>query len=410
MKKRLFALFLVLILLVPAAMASAAYYRVNTSKLKIRRLPSANAKVLDTYRRDWALTINQKFGDWSYIIFTNGKDGYCQTKYLKKSSSYSAWITTNDTHMRYGPDYSFKTVGVLARGTKVTVLSHGTNYDYISTKVGNGYVKNSFLSKKKVKPTGGESTVVEEPVSEGIAGVVVNPNGGSVNLRRGAGEQYPVISSFKPGTRLTILTKGSKWCKVKISGATGYMMTKFISTEIPQPVMPSPAGDPTPDPQPTPPYTAYITSANGKSVNIHTGPGLGYANVCRLKVGTVVTVKAWRDAKWSEIQIGSSRVGFVLSVYLTTDVPSVIIDPDAELPTTPPPTFPYTAYVFADNGLSVNIHMGPGLGYSNVCQLKVGTEVSVLNHYSDKWYKISFNDGKHAGTGYILSKYLKLTK
>lgn len=416
MKKRVLALLLILVVLLPSAVASAAYYRVNTTWLKVRRLPSSKAEVLDSYRKDWALTINKKYGDWSYVIFTNGKDGYVQTKYLKKSSSYKAWITTNNTSMRRGPDYSFNTVGTLAKGTKVTVLCHGASYDYISTSVGNGYVKNSFLSKKKVKPSGEESTAVDEPVSEGIEGYVVNPNGNPVNLRRGPGTEYPVISSYKVGTKLTVLTKGSVWCKVTISGATGYMMTQYINMDVTKTAPPPPAGDPTPTPGPKPPYTAYITSPDGKSVNIHRGAGLGYSNVCRLAVNTVVTVRAHTNAKWTEIRIGANRIGYVMSQYLTTVVPPYIIDPDEPTPTPYVTQFPYSATIWADNGLPVNIHNGPGLGYGNVCRLDVGTKVSVIAHKTEKWYKISFTlkekqkDGTYAQvphTGYVLKQYLK---
>ena len=43
MKKRLFALLLVFVLVAPVAVASAVtYYRVNTSSLKLRLLPQDN--------------------------------------------------------------------------------------------------------------------------------------------------------------------------------------------------------------------------------------------------------------------------------------------------------------------------------------------------------------------------------
>ena len=52
MKKRLIALLLVLALLLPAGIALAAtkYYRVNTTSLKVRFLPSESAEVLGSYR------------------------------------------------------------------------------------------------------------------------------------------------------------------------------------------------------------------------------------------------------------------------------------------------------------------------------------------------------------------------
>ena len=58
MKKRLLALLLVLVLLIPAGVASAATrYRVNTSAVKVRMMPSESAAVLGSYRLDYVLTI-----------------------------------------------------------------------------------------------------------------------------------------------------------------------------------------------------------------------------------------------------------------------------------------------------------------------------------------------------------------
>ena len=141
--------------------------------------------MLDSYRKDWALTIDERYGSWVYVTFTNGKDGYVLSKYLKSTKSYTAWINSDDVALRYGPDYSFKTLGTLAKGAKVTVLSHGSKYDYVSSTVGRGYVRNSALSKKKVKASGKASTsnTIASPNSSYDA-YVVNPNNRTVNLRK----------------------------------------------------------------------------------------------------------------------------------------------------------------------------------------------------------------------------------
>ena len=103
MKKRLIALLLVLVMLVPAGIASAAtWYRVNTSSLKVRFLPSENSKILGSYRKDYAATIKSTKDGWSYVIFSNGFEGYVQTKYLSKGSSYSAWVAYDNTSLRKG--------------------------------------------------------------------------------------------------------------------------------------------------------------------------------------------------------------------------------------------------------------------------------------------------------------------
>ena len=87
MKKRLIALLLVLVLLIPAGLASAAtYYRVNTTSLKVRYMPGEDSRVIGSYRKDYALTIKSTKDGWSYVTFSNGFNGYVMTKYLSKSS------------------------------------------------------------------------------------------------------------------------------------------------------------------------------------------------------------------------------------------------------------------------------------------------------------------------------------
>ena len=313
MKKRLTALLLMLVLLIPTAVASA-YYRVNTSWLKVHMLPESDSTVLDSYRKDWACSITKKYGSWSYVTFTNGKDGYVKTKYLKSCKSYKAYITKDDVKMWKGPDYSFGQAGLLAKGTKVTVYSHGDKYDYVSTSVGKGYVRNSFLSKKYVAPSGNASSSDATPPSEGYDAWVTNPNNRSVNLRTGPGKEYSVIASYKPETKIRVLEPGYIWSYIWVSGNKGYMMSEYITTTAPE--TPRPAGgnaDLT-----GPPYTAYVYSPDGKSVNVHRGPGLGYANVCRVSLGTAVTVLDWTTRTWYKIEV-NGKVGYIRSEYLIRD-------------------------------------------------------------------------------------------
>ena len=117
MKKRLLALLLILVLLIPAGVASAATrYRVNTSSLKVRMMPSESAQVLASYRLDFVLTVQSTSDGWSYVKFTTGKEGYVQTKYIKKATSGSGWITNDNTALRSGPGGDFAALASLARG------------------------------------------------------------------------------------------------------------------------------------------------------------------------------------------------------------------------------------------------------------------------------------------------------
>ena len=218
MFRKAIALILVLVLLLPLGAALATqYYRVNTSSLKAHERPKYSSTVVASYRRDSAVTIARVGVDcWVKIRFRPGGPGvFVQKKYLKACSSYTAYVSKNDTALLSGPATSYKSLGKLDRGAKVTVLTHGSAFDFVSSSRGKGYVRNSRLTASSKKPS--RSTAY-----------IKNYEGKRVCLRKGPGTKYKTIATYKSGTRVTVLKYGKKWCKVRVGGRTGYMKTIFI--------------------------------------------------------------------------------------------------------------------------------------------------------------------------------------
>ena len=397
MKKRLIALLLVLLLALPAMASAVTYYRVTTGWLKVHILPSDDAQVLESFRKDFACTIGQSAGDFSYVTFTNGTEGYVATKYLAKVKSYRAYITADKTNLRTGPDYSFSDVAILGKGLRVTVLTHGEKYDYVSTAYGSGYVMNGFLSKKYVKPSKFKSYRVDVVKSDYDAWVT-NSGTRKVNMRVRPEENAPVVDSYAPATPVYVITSNNTWAHVLINGQEGYMMTRYLTTYEPAPT-PSVV---TPTPTPDTPYYAYINTPDKKSVNVHKKAGLGYANVFRAEYATRVTVLE-HGKTWDKIQ-QNGKTGWVLNKYLTLVQPNPTPTPK---PTdTPKPTAtPFVRYnttVTCPEGERVNIRKGPGMGYTHVARLDPGTEVRVLELTSSTWAKVRYE----GITGYVMRKYL----
>lgn len=224
-KKGLAVLLAVLIALLPACTALASY-RVNTSWLKAHEEPSYSSTVVDSYRRDFAVSILGTYkGGWARVRFLpSGNTAYVQKKYLTKSSSYTAYVSKDDTAVYTGPATSFKSLGKLGKGTKVNVLSHGSAFDYVSTSKGKGYIRNTHLTTSKPSTAG-------KAKSGSKAGHIKNPRNRTVNLRTGPGKNYKVIAEYRPGTKVTVLNIGSAWCKVRVSGRTGYIMRKNIALD-----------------------------------------------------------------------------------------------------------------------------------------------------------------------------------
>ena len=402
MKKRLLALLLILALLVPAGIASAATrYRVNTSSLKVRMMPSESAQVLASYRLDYVLTVQSTSDGWSYVKFTNGKEGYVQTKYIKKATTGSAWITNDDTSMRTGPGGDFIAVAKLAKGRKVSVLSWGSKYSYVSAgDLGSGYVVNSLLSKKKVKASGtaSKSTAV---TGGNYDAWVLNAGYRKVNLRSGASTNAPVIASYPTGTKVKVLAHSSIWDKIEVDGNTGYMLTKFLSKSAPAPTDPPASRS---EPAVNTPYTAYVVSANGKPVNMRKGAG-NYSVITAVPYGAAVTVQN-HDKKWDKITYGS-KTGYMENKYLQLSKPANVPEPTEE-PTAKPKFQPYTTTISTPDGKSVNVHYKPDKSTSNVHglgdngRLPDGATVKVLG-LTGNWAEIEY-DGK---TGFVMQQYLK---
>ena len=400
MKKRLIALLLVLTMLLPAAVASAAtWYRVNTTSLKVRYLPDDNAKVLGSYRRDYAATVSSTKDGWSYVTFSNGVEGYVQSKYITKASSYKAWVTRDDTALRKGPDGNFSAIANLARGTKVTVLTHGSKYDYVSAgDLGSGYIMNGLLSKKKVAASGKASTTTNVTGGDYTA-YVFNSNNGKVNLRQSASTKSPVIAQYPTGTQVYVVYHSVEWDKIQVDGKEGWMMTRFLSTAVPAPTPVVNPDEPVPDGT----YTAYVVSGNKKQVHVRKGNSKGYTVLFNVPYGAPVTVLK-HDTKWDYIQYNGKK-GYMDNSFLQlakpTDAPAIeTLDPSVS-PTPKPEFQPYTTTV---NVNDLNFHKQKGDWSSNVDgvgRLQLGDTVEVLA-ISGEWAKVKYN----GFTGWVHKKFL----
>ena len=218
MKRKGFVFLLTVIFTLFTVCSALASYRVNTSWLKAHEKPDYISKVVDSYRRDFAVTILRACrGGWVRVRFLpSGNTAYVQSKYLAKSSSYTAYISRDNTVVHTGPAISFKSLGKLGKGTRVTVLSHGSAFDYVSTSKGKGYIRNTHLTSSR---------------PDGRTAYIKNPRNRTVNLRKGPGKGYKVLAEYRPGTKVTLLQKGTAWCKVMVRGKTGYIMRKYISLE-----------------------------------------------------------------------------------------------------------------------------------------------------------------------------------
>lgn len=312
--------------------------------------------------------------------------------------------------VRQSPSTAASVVARVYTGTQVKVLgASGSSWYQIQLATGQtGYVMSNYVTVSGSVP----STDVGSTGALNIQAWVTSANGKSVRLRSGPSTNYGTLGSYPVGTAATILSKGTYWFQVSIAGKTGYMMSQFLTTVQPgtgstgDTTTGGTTGDTTGGSTATG-YTAWVTSANGKSVNLRSGAGTNYRTVGRYSVGTPVTVIV-HGAEWDYIRVGT-RAGYMMTAYLTTTQPPAGSAGSSGTTggTTGDSTSTggYTAYVTSANGKSVRMRSGAGTGYGVLYQLPVGTEVTVLSH-GTTWDRIRYN----TTDGYMMNEFLTTVK
>lgn len=399
MKKRSLLLFLmVLSLVLPLVGADAAtyYYVGGTSSLRLRESPDQSGKILASYAADYAVVSFKKYNStWAYVHFSDGAEGYVMRKFLKSSSSATMYVTKDDTPLRSGPSTARTQTGTMFQGDKVKVITKGAVWSYVSGTAGTGYVKKSLLSSTKVKKSGNASVP--------YTAYVTNKTGRTVNVRKGPGKEYAVDAELEPGTAVYVVRIQGNWSEIT-SPVSGYMMSSYLTKTAPDPTdTPEPGSTATPAPKASK-ATRYITSPNGKSVNVRRGPSeKGYAVAIALPVGTKVTVISTENG-WSKISSSAMLGnGYVKTKYLTSQKPGTTPTPKPG-ETAKPTATPFASYkakVVNPNGNKVNLRKGAGMGYATITQLEPGTSLTVIGEKGD-WFNVKYG----STTGYMKKEYV----
>lgn len=245
------------------------------------------------------------------------------------------------------------------------------------------------MSTKPGGSQGGASTGTQTP-----SATVYCANGGSLNVRRGPGTGYAAFYQIPNGATVNVLERGSKWCQISYdSTVTGYVMTSFLRFSQDTSVV-----TPSPD---TSMETAYVSCADGGSLNLRQRPASGNNVIVQIPYGTVLSVTRI-DATWC-LTTYNGQAGYVMSKFLTfyggavtpTATPTPSVNPGTEL---------LPGYVYCANGKKLNLRSGPGLTYDVLFKIPNGAAVTVTQRLTG-WYCVSYE----SYTGFVNSDYIVLS-
>lgn len=197
--------------------------------------------------------------------------------------------------------------------------------------------------------------------------------GGGLNLREKASLQAKVLGQYWTGTWVEILEKGETWCKVKVAGKEGYMMTKYLNDGN--------AGT-----------TLYVRTNTGIGLNLREAPNASAAIITSFPIDTAVTVTQ-RGSQWHKVQVGG-QAGYMASRFLASS--------KAPAYTKPLETPVKATLKNINGGKVVNFRLYPGMKTKIIQAYPVGTEVTVLEK-GVNWCKVEI-EGKQ---GYVSTYMLK---
>lgn len=190
---------------------------------------------------------------------------------------------------------------------------------------------------------------------------------GSMNVRKGPGTNYEVVTWVKNGQAITVLENAGKWTKIRVNstGKEGYMKSDCIAQNA--------AGG---SDEGQSALVSVATRFPGSVVNVRKGPGTQYAVAFKTVQGAGLTVTG-ESGNWALIRTADGKTGYVSKNYISGGISKTT-----------------TA--------NVNFRAGAGMSFASTAVLAKGTRVTATS-VSGNWTKVTVN----GATGYVYSQYLK---
>ena len=136
-------------------------------------------------------------------------------------------VTASALNVRSGPSTSYTVTTKLYKGNKVTILETSNGWMKIKTSGGTiGWVSSSYIQVS--------NTSTSQPSTDSSTSYKATVNATSLNVRKGAGTSYSVITKLSKGTVVDVLESASNgWKKVKTSGGTiGWVSGSYLTTGV----------------------------------------------------------------------------------------------------------------------------------------------------------------------------------
>jgi cell wall-associated NlpC family hydrolase len=224
--------------------------------VSLRKGPSADSDLVARVREGQTVWVLERHPDWAKVKVNNGMTGWVSRDYLKSAGSansstppapttnfpsptgrgksswghfntITAWVDADPANIRGGASSDADVSFQLAKGTKISVIGIEGQWCHIRTDEGKeGYLAGWLLNFSPEHPP---THVVGGHTEVATMGWVNRP---LVNLRSGAGDNYPRTGTLTLSTQVIIVGQSGDWYKVALDNhEIGWVQTRLVDTE-----------------------------------------------------------------------------------------------------------------------------------------------------------------------------------
>ena len=214
---------------------------VNTNGLNVRSGPSTSYGVVASLNKGSKVSVISENNGWSKILYKN-KERYVSSRYLdsEKTNSQESSTTTKPTikemktvntqvlNVRKGPSTSYSKLGILSRGSKVSVISESNGWSKILYKEKEAYVSSMYLDAEN--STSQDSNDTNSDVIISTSGIVNNIYL-SYTLEEQVNKQYNAKANTSKGKYATKEQIEEKLNTNKILSSSSYGKLQFLRVD-----------------------------------------------------------------------------------------------------------------------------------------------------------------------------------
>jgi mannosyl-glycoprotein endo-beta-N-acetylglucosaminidase len=232
--KVLISMFVLIAILVPTCFAQTVSLAYKTGSLNLRQGPSTDFVSLGVLKHGDHITVEEYGSVWSRVRTDDGLVGYIKNLYINDGdmdfaagttyvSGYTVYTTAN-VNFRSGASTGTKSMGVLKKGTKLTVLGKNDGFCLVERSDGTqGYVSLKYVSRNK--PSGSSSKSSSSSSSVIMTKYVTAK---AVNMRERGTINSKVLKVLPYGAKVSVLKLGNYWDKVSYKGYVGWIKKCYL--------------------------------------------------------------------------------------------------------------------------------------------------------------------------------------